>query len=127
VTARSENFTVNNVDLFNFDGSGDRGIGSCSHCNWGADSGARTVTFSGLSFTNVPQKVKYNFPYKAIYHDLDGTLTGIGANTWATPDWKHNTVNECDAVSELDGLVCDSTVQVRRIAFDNYDPNYIYG
>lgn len=130
VTPRTENFTVTNVRFYNFDQAGEAALGSCSHCFHPAstDSGARTVTFSKLSFTNVPQRILYQFPRKAIYYDLDGTLTGIGAKTWTTPYYKFNDQPECtrnDAV--YDGLVCDNTIQVRRIAFDGYAPTTFYG
>lgn len=52
ITPRSENFTVSNVNFYNFDLDGYAAIGTCSHCYHPAstDSGARTVTFSKLYF-----------------------------------------------------------------------------
>lgn len=62
-------------------------------------------------------------PYHAIYFDKDGTLTGKGANTWATPHEKHHELPECKTdLKVYDGVVCDSTVQVRRLSFHNYKP-----
>ena len=69
-------------------------LGSCSHCFHSAatDSGARTVSFSGLFFdSSVTKKIRYQYPWRAIYYDLDGTLTGLGSKTWATSYWYHNT------------------------------------
>lgn len=69
------------------------GLGSCSHCFHPAstDSGARTVTFEKLYFdASVTKRIRYETPYRAIFHDLDGILTGLGADTWATPYWEHN-------------------------------------
>lgn len=70
-------------------------LGSCSHCfkqcHNSTDSGARTVKFSNIYFdSSVTKKIRYQFPYRAIYQDLDGTLTGLGPNTWATPGWNHS-------------------------------------
>jgi hypothetical protein len=61
ITARSENFEVHNVDFYNFNWETAAAIGTCSHCFHDAatDSGARTVRFSGLSFTDVTYKVNY--------------------------------------------------------------------
>mmetsp|Transcript_29264 Transcript_29264/g.28392 ORF Transcript_29264/g.28392 Transcript_29264/m.28392 type:complete len:776 (-) Transcript_29264:1803-4130(-) len=129
ITPRTENFTVNGVDFFNFNEANDATIGSCSHCFHPAatDSGARTVTFKKLTFTNVVQKIKYQEPFRAIFYDSDGSLTGLGSKTWATPEWPHNVKSECQTVAEYDGLICDSSVEVRRIAFDQYTPTYFYG
>jgi hypothetical protein len=105
---------VNNVRFYNFDLNEQAAIGTCSHCFHPAatDSGARTVTFSNLLFdSSVSMKVRYQFPYRAILKDKDGSLTGLGANTWATPYWKHNYQPECELnMAEYDGLLCNSTV-----------------
>jgi len=131
ITPRTENFTVNGVDFYNFNEDNDAAIGSCSHCFHPAatDSGARTVNFKRLSFTNVNKKILYQEPWRAIYKDLDGTLTGLSETpSWATPYWHHNTQPECVSSLEVhDGLLCDHTVQVRRIAFDLYEPDLFYG
>jgi len=39
--------------------------------------------------------VFYQEPRREIILDLDGSLTGLGANSWATAYWKHNEVPEC--------------------------------
>lgn len=103
ITARSENFEVHNVDFYNFNWETAAAIGTCSHCFHDAatDSGARTVRFSGLSFTDVTYKVNYQIPWRAILADLDGTLTGLDANSWATPYWKHNDWDECTVVTDM--------------------------
>jgi len=98
ITPRTENFQVKNVRFYNFDKAGKAAIGSCSHCFHPAstDSGARTVTFSGLYFApSVTTKIRYQFPFKDIFYDLDGTLTGKGVQSWATPYFKHNEQPEC--------------------------------
>jgi hypothetical protein len=52
ITARTENFQVNDVAFYNFAEGGKAAIGSCSHCFHPAstDSGARTITFSNMHF-----------------------------------------------------------------------------
>jgi len=92
ITPRSENFTIRNVRFFNYNWNKASGIGSCSHCfhPQATDSGARHVTFEKLYWdpTTTPRRVWYQFPEKAIYFDLDGSLTGKGPNSWATPYYK---------------------------------------
>ena len=98
ITARKEYFEVHNVSFYNFNVAGKAALGSCSHCFHPAstDSGARTTTFSKLYFDQtVTTKIRYQFPYRDIFYDLDGTLTGLGPKTWATPYWKHNDQPEC--------------------------------
>ena len=79
------------MKFFNFDWNKAAALGSCSHCFHPAatDSGARTVTFTNLSFTSVTRKILYQYPWKAIYKDTDGSLTGKGANTYASFYYKH--------------------------------------
>lgn len=94
ITPRTENFQVHNAKFYNFNLNDQAALGSCSHCFHSAatDSGARTVTFSGLYFhpTSVTKKIRYQYPFRDIYYDLDGTLTGKGVESWATNYWEHN-------------------------------------
>ena len=55
ITPRTEKFSAFNGRFYNFNKNSASGIGTCSHCFHPAatDSGARTATFSGLTFTNV--------------------------------------------------------------------------
>ncbi len=115
ITPRTENFQVHDVKFFGFDVAGKAALGSCSHCFHPAstDSGARTVAFSKLYFdpTTVTTKIRYQYPFRDIFYDLDGTLTGLGAKTWATPYWKHNDQPECqDQLEVYDGLICNSNI-----------------
>lgn len=110
---RTENFQIHNVKFYNFDVAGKAALGSCSHCFAlsSTDSGGRTVTFSNIYFDkSVTTKIRYQEPYREIFYDLDGTLTGLGPKTWTTPYWKHNDQPGCTYKEEFDGLVCDSTV-----------------
>lgn len=133
---RTDNFEVKNVNFVRFDKSASAGpaaaISSCSHC-WhdaATDSGARTITFSGLTFDTTPFKVRYTTPFRAIYFDKDGSLTGKGTDSWMSPYYSHNEwATECDVVTDVNtdgvekGIVCTSAVQVRRIAFFGYQPS----
>lgn len=129
---RTEGFTVNGLKFYNFNFNKAAGIANCSHC-WhdnATDSGSRTVRFSGLSFENVMPRIKYHTPFKAIFFDKDGTLTGKGPKSWATPYYPHNdwtSTGECSVDKTIyDGITCNNKVQVRRIAFSNYAPNHFY-
>lgn len=127
ITPRTENFTVDGVTFYNYDWGTSSALKDCSHC-WhpaSTDSGARTVKTTGLIFDDatVPRRIQYEVPFRGIWLDLDGSLTGLGPNTWATRDYIHNRQPECqvnDAV--YNGLICDSSVQVRRIVFHGYTP-----
>ena len=65
---------------------------------------------SGLEFYDVTKKIRWQIPFRAIYLDEDGSLTGKGPNTWATPYFLHNVQPECSVDLEMyDGITCDST------------------
>ena len=58
---------------------------------------------------------------------MDGSLTGLGPGTWATAYWKHNDQPECQRDEAVyNGLICDSSVQVRRIAVHGATPAGIF-
>jgi len=79
------------VNFHNFNFKAAAAFSNCSQC-WhdaATDSGARTIPMEKLTFTNVTKKIIYTTPWRAIYHDIDGTLTGK-VKGWATPYWKHN-------------------------------------
>jgi len=92
VGPQSDEWLVTNARFYRFtDGFG--GIGQCTHClSPKADSGARTYRFEKLHWDDatVTKRVRYLGPDKGILNDLDGTLTGLGPNSWATSHWKHN-------------------------------------
>jgi hypothetical protein len=112
ITPRTENFQVHNVKFYNFNRGNQAALGSCSHCFHAAstDSGARTVTFSGLYFdSSVQRKIRYQFPFRDIFYDLDGTLTGKGPKTWASNYWEHNVQPECTVdLDVMDGITCNN-------------------
>lgn len=126
IGARTEGLTFRNIKFYNFDIAGKAAIGSCSHCfvTPSTDSGARTTTFEKLYFDNsVTIKINYETPYRDIFLDLDGSLTGLGPNSWATPYWRHNDYPECILKQEVyDGLICNSSIELRRVVFYNFKP-----
>ena len=119
-------FTVRDVKFYNYNFGKTGALGDCSHCFHPAatDSGARTYFTSGLTFdATVTRKVWYQYPNRGIWHDIDGTLTGKGAGSWATAYFLHNDQTECkNDLAVYDGLTCDNTAQVRRIAFHGLAP-----
>lgn len=123
---RTENFRVDNTRFFNFDWGNTAALSSCSHCFHPAatDSGARTIRFSNLTFdSSVKRIANYQYPWRAIFLDEDGSLTGKGPGSWATPYYPHHNHTECEHnATYYGGVFCDNTVQVRRIAFHGASP-----
>jgi len=71
------------------------------------------MTFQNMSFdaSTVPRRIRFGLPWRAIFFDLDGTLTGKGANSYATYYRKIHEVAECETKQdEMDGVVCDNRV-----------------
>lgn len=58
---RTENYRFTNIRFYNFDIAGKAAVGTCSHCFAlpSTDSGARTLTVSGLRFTNVDRRIRF--------------------------------------------------------------------
>jgi hypothetical protein len=122
---KTDLFTIRNAKFYNFDFRNSAALGTCSHCFHpsASDRGGRMYTVSGLEFENVPKKIRYQIPNREIIHDLDGSLTGLGAGSYAAAFWPHmNATSECtDAeYDQYDGLICDNTIDVRSMVF--FDP-----
>ena len=120
-------FTIRNIKFYNLNFGSSGALGDCSHCFHPAstDSGARQYFSSGLVFdTTVPKRVWYQYPFRGIWQDLDGSLTGYEANSWAVAYHKYNDfAGECTYdVNVYDGHICHASVQVRRIAFNGMSP-----
>jgi len=124
---RHEWFTLDGVSFYNFDFSDSAAIGTCSHCFHPAstDSGGRTMSVKNLVFDDatVPKRIFYQEPWREIILDLDGSLTNLGPNTWATFSYPHLLHPECtEDLDVFDGVICDSSIALRRIAFWDYEP-----
>jgi hypothetical protein len=100
---------------------------TCSHC-WhdaNTDSGGRTMFVNNLYFDSTVQKiVTYSTPFMTIFFDKSGTMTGKGANSWFLPYYKHLLQPECERVEAKGGIVCDNTVQARRVAIHGMPSNF---
>jgi hypothetical protein len=68
----------------------------------------------------------YTTPWRTIFHDKTGGLTGLGENSWFVPFWTHLLQDECTQRDDWGGIICDNTVEVRRIAFHGM-PNNFFG
>lgn len=126
---RTENFTVEGVSFYGLAHKKSGALGACSHCFHPAstDSGGRTFKTSGLVFDDatVPRRIAWQETFTEIINDLDGSLTGLGPNSWASFYWPHNEQPECVHEPVIyDGLICDGTVEMRRIAFYDYKPDH---
>lgn len=126
---RTENFRVDGARFFNFDWNQAAALSSCSHCFHPAatDSGARTIRFSNITIDSSVQRIaNYQLPWRAIFLDEDGSITGKGAGSWATPYYPYHNHTECEYnETYYGGVFCDNTVQIRRIAFYGAEPNWI--
>jgi hypothetical protein len=128
---RTENFFITGVHFYNFNWNEAATLGSCSHC-WhphATDSGARTITTNNLTFhESVTKRIKYGFPYKAIFRDMDGSLTGKGPESYASFYTLHLAQKECETLLDVyDGVTCDNSVQIRRIVFYGASPGTLFG
>ena len=68
--------------------------------------------------------MKWLEPFKGILHDLDGSLTELGADSYATAYWKHNDWPECTVDLDLfSGIICPHPWSVERIVFHAAEGN----
>ena len=131
ITSRKEYTWIDGVTFMNMDkpqgiGCDDRdhgyaAIGTCSECHITCftDSGARTTFVKNLQFIRVDKRIKYNYPWRAIIRDEDGSLTG--SKGWATPVWEHNRQPQCSdtnsTIEVYNGFTCNDDVQIRSVIF----------
>jgi hypothetical protein len=111
---RSEFFRIDGTKFFNFDQNSAAAIGDCSHC-WhpaSTDQGARTISTINLTFdASVAKRVRWQYPFRGIIWDMDGTLTDLGADSWVTANYPHLLQDECTANEAVyNGVVCDNTI-----------------
>ena len=98
----------------------------CNECESDTNykQGGYTYRFANLSFVNSAKRTTWESPYKDIFQDVDGSLTGW-VNGTALPYWGWNNWPSCprDTVGTFAfGSVCDNTTQVRRLVIDNVLP-----
>ena len=115
---------VSNARFYNFPHGAT--LSDCSHCvSEFGDSGARTTRFSNLYFHDtVNRRISWNKPNKGIFHDLDGTLTGYGADSYVTSYWIHNDLPACTLDMDIfQGIICPSPYAVQRILMHSVKGN----
>ena len=128
VTPRKDNFTVSNIRFYSFGMANNYLFSSFSANESGSssmDDGARTSYFEQIfSDGTETMKVKWNIPRTAIFRDMDGSLTGISGPRWVTPYYPHLLVPECNRNPKWDdGVICNDSVQVRRVFVSDASPN----
>merc|ERR1719502_1728542 len=115
--------------------------------------GGFTYRFEDLYWDDVAddKRVQWTCPYKQIFFDLDGTLTGH-VNGSMSPYYKYNEYPECPRAHHLlpdgqlkgnpaeytggpalntglwgsDSVVCDGSVRIRRLQIKNFVPNELW-
>ena len=118
---RTEGFIIDGIRFKNFP-SGLAALCTCSHCYdiYAQDSTRNSLFTKNLMFEGVQKRVTWTDPERDIILDQDGTLTNLKGGGWVTPYFPHNDVEACtrnDAV--YSGLVCNNSIQIRRLAFYN--------
>ena len=74
-----------------------------------------TYSVEGLSFRNVTQRLKYHATRLTILHNLDGSLTDGGRESYITAAYTHLMKN-CEVNGSLDNsVVC--TEPLRKLSF----------
>lgn len=128
--SQREYMTVRNIRFYNYNWNSAAAIGTCSHCTAPEDKGARTATVEKMWFDpeTVTKKFSWNFPTRAIIYDLDGTTTGKGPKSWATPYMKHNEHEGCEMNADISAvkatLLCDNRTEFRKLDVKNMTPKH---
>mmetsp|Transcript_29160 Transcript_29160/g.43936 ORF Transcript_29160/g.43936 Transcript_29160/m.43936 type:complete len:133 (-) Transcript_29160:4092-4490(-) len=82
----------------------------------------------------VTKRIWFQVPEKAIFYDIDGTLSGRGEETWISRYYPHFDLPGCtyDDDKYFDAVVCDGSNPIRRITFydqipfENFFLQYLY-
>ena len=123
-TGQRDSFTFKNVKFANITSDETNtdiaAIGMCSHCTASLDEDglANTYIFSGVSFTNVTYKVKYNTERNTILHNPDGSILGDGVDVYITGSQPHlySSKNICTKNADLDtSAVCTKPIRKLKI------------
>mmetsp|Transcript_29621 Transcript_29621/g.95059 ORF Transcript_29621/g.95059 Transcript_29621/m.95059 type:complete len:1807 (+) Transcript_29621:66-5486(+) len=91
IAPQDDGFYLYNNTFAAFDLPGHEALSSCSHCEFPQprNNGAKKAYYSNTTYINVDNKVAWGVPYKGIFRDLDGTLTGLTQGSYATAYWPH--------------------------------------
>lgn len=91
ITPRTDGFLADNVHFANFDGTMTvfKSISFGFHFKkW--VTGGKLSRFRSISYANINSKMMFWENWRReIYQDLDGSLTGQGAQRWVTPAGPH--------------------------------------
>ena len=87
-----------------------------------------TIRTSGIKSINSAQLIQFQYPYKDIILDQDGTLTGVVGGT-LTNNYAFNVNPNCVPQGEElgYGIVCDASVRVRKVAIQYPEPQALWG
>ena len=114
ISPRTDHFLIENTRFFNFDWRNSAAFGSCSHCwhDHATDSGARNIRLRNITLDeSVTRVFNLGTPYRAIFQDMDGSVTGKGPNSYITHYYAHLDQPECEYDKDYLGMVsCDNTV-----------------
>eukprot|EP00898_Chlorokybus_atmophyticus_P004648 jgi/Chlat1/5184/Chrsp33S05041 len=126
VAARRDNYLVESSIVRDFDLDYMAAFGSCSACVFVAvrDQDVRLTHFSDMTVIN-SNMVEWGYPFKAVFHDMDGTLSGTGVETYITPLWNHLSIpGVCVPSTPWKGLFCAaSQTRIARWTLWNTQPS----
>ena len=124
-----EFFYINGSTFIGYEDSG--AMSACAGCcsQTTMRQGAYTVRSERLHWINSTKKTRWTCPFKQIFHDLDGSLTGYEGGT-ALPyynfnEWDGHCARDVDAFASGwagGGMVCNSSVRVRRLQIMDHLP-----
>ena len=116
------------VTFINFDEAGIAAFG-VTHVagKSGPNNGGFTYSTRNLTFINSPNKVAYRWQSEAVFHDLDGTLTGLTGGK-VIPDAGILPPDHCtSSVPEFSvgvpGSKCTEVIKFHRWSFNRPVPN----
>lgn len=95
----------------------------CAHCGRGGSpsppNGGFETRTRGLTFIDTPQRATFRHVFEGILHDMDGSLTGLGPDTYMVGDSNLIPPTHCAStdMSTLGagGAVCTGDVRPRRV------------
>jgi len=145
---RSENWVVRDTSFYGFshgvsidNGGGEvwpevpsSAFGFCSHCTMHntRSSGAHEYKVSGIYLhDDVDIVVRWQIPYNGIIKDEDGSVTGLGPNSWLAGSNTLRHIPECEGgltryggsrfgQDYAFGVRCDSSVEIRKVRVDSW-------
>ena len=117
--------TVNGTEFYNFDRPSCYALGTCSQCT--VLTAPFAVLVADVTFDNSPNKVTWKWEHGGSFIDLDGTLTGTPHQTVipTSPLYPPACTSGMTEFSggNVDGSVCDDTVEFSRIAWNKPKPS----